>query len=228
MELAVAPAPESTQRRLLIINPNSNQEVTEKTQLTADSILGQDCQALVLHPENSPHSIETLAHRKIAEPLALDLLSQHQGYDGYVMACFDDIAVKAARRFLNVPVVDTVEASITIARLYESKFTIVTTVEAMVPGIKSLVEELGASSQCTVRAAGIGVANAAAGDPEALQRLDETIINARNIDGAKVIILGSGGLTGQGKRLTEKHGIPVIDCLEAAIRLADMASKLKF
>lgn len=218
----------SLQRKILVINPNSNQEVTDRTQKTANKVLTSGCEALVLHPESSPLSIETLAHRKVAEPLALDLLSQHQGYDGYVMACFDDIAIKAARRFLKVPVVDTVEASIAIARLYESKFTIVTTVESMVPGIKALVETLGASDHCSVRAAGIGVANAAAGEPEALKRLDETIVKARNIDGAKVIILGSGGLTGQAERLTQVHGIPIIDCIEAGIRMADMASNLRF
>ena len=216
-----------TPRQILIINPNSNQEVTKRIQQAADSILDTSCEALVLHPPQSPHAIETLAHRKIAEPLALDLISQHQGYDGYVMACFDDIAIKASRRFLKVPVVDTVEASINLARLYESRFTIVTTVEAMVPGIRSLINSLGASHQCTVRAAGIGVAEAAAGEPSALQKLDDTIIKARNIDGAKVIILGSGGLAGQAERLTKLHGIPVIDCIEAAIRVADMASKLK-
>lgn len=214
-------------RQILIINPNSNQEVTKRIQKTADRILESDCKALVLHPSQSPNAIETLAHRKIAEPLALDLLSQHQGYDGYVMACFDDIAIKASRRFLKVPVVDTVEASINLARLYESKFTIVTTVEAMVPGICSLIHSLGASHQCTVRAAGIGVAEAAAGEPNTLQKIDETIIKARNIDGAKVIILGSGGLAGHADRLTKLHGIPVIDSIEAAIRVAEMASKLK-
>lgn len=218
----------SSQRKILVVNPNSNQEVTDRTQQTANRILGTDCIALVLHPQNSPRSIETLADRKVAEPLAIDLLTQHQGYDGYVMACFDDIAIKAARRFLNVPVIDAVEASIAIARLYESRFTIVTTVAAMVPGIRTLVEALGATSQCTVRAAGIGVASAAAGDPEALNRLDETITQARNIDGAKAIILGSGGLTGQSQRLTKKHGLPVIDSIEAAIRFAEMASKSRF
>jgi len=215
----------SVKHNILIVNPNSNQEVTDRTQQTANRILGPHSKALVIHPTDSPFSIETFADRLVAEPLAIDLLSLHQGYDAYVMACFDDIAIKAARRFLNVPVVDSVEASIAIARLYGSRFAIVTTVETMVPGIKTLIENLGVTDQCSVRAAGIGVASAAAGDLEALERLDETITTARNVDGAKVIILGSGGLTGQAKRLTVKHGIPVIDCIEAAIKFSEMASK---
>lgn len=214
-----------SERSILIVNPNSNREVTLRTQQTADRVLSSCCKALVVHPPESPHSIETLADRNIAEPLAIELLSQHQGYDAYVMACFDDIAIKAARRFLNVPVIDAVEASIAIARLYESRFSIVTTVDTMVPGIRALIDTLGASTQCTVRAAGIGVAAAAAGDPDSLKLLDEAIIRARNIDGAKAIILGSGGLTGHAEQMSRQHGLPVIDCIEAAVRMGDMASR---
>lgn len=111
-----------------------------------------------------------------------------------------------------MPFIDSVEASIAIARLYGARFSIVTTVETMAPGIKTLVENLGATYQCTVRAV-------------AIERLDETIISAQNVDGAKVIILGSGGLMVQAQALTKKHGIPVIDCIEAAIKFAEMAAK---
>ena len=100
------------------------------------------------------------------------------------------------------------------------RFSIVTTVEEMVPGIQALLVRLGASSQCSVRAAGVGVAAAAAGDPEALRRLDATIALAREQDGAQAIILGSGGLTGHAARLSRRHAVPVIDGIEAAIREA--------
>lgn len=214
-------------RRLLVVNPNSNQEVTERVQASVDSALDSDIEAVVIHSPESPHSIETLADRNKAEPHAIALLGAHQHYDAYVMACFDDIAIKAARRFLDVPVVDAVEASVAIARLYGTPFSIVTTVEAMVPGIRSLIETLGVSKECTVRAAGIGVASAAAGEPESLLKLDEAIVRARDVDGAKAIILGSGGLTGQAVRLSKKHGLTVIDCIEAAVMMASVSSRIK-
>lgn len=213
------------QRRILVVNPNGNPEVTARIQRSADRVLGPDCKALAIHPTHSPRSIETLADRNCAEPHAVELLAQRQDFDAYVMACFDDIAVSAARQFLKAPVVDSVEASVAVARLYAARYTIVTTVEAMVPGIQALIATLGAAEQCTVRAAGIGVAAAAAGDPKALQLLDETIEVARNVDGARAIILGSGGLTGHGASISRRHGLPIIDCVEAAILMADMASR---
>lgn len=213
------------QRRLLIVNPNSNPKVTARVQLSADRVLGSDCRALAIQSPDGPHSIETLADRRIAEPRVNALLAQHQDYDAYVMACFDDIGVKAARRFLNAPVVDAVEASVAIARLYGPRFAIVTTVDAMVPGICALVETLSTSGECTVRAAGIGVASAAAGEPEAMKRLDGAITHLRDVDGAKAIILGSGGLTGHAARLSHNHGLPVIDCIEAAVMMGYAASR---
>lgn len=212
-------------RQILVINPNGNAQVTARVQQCADRVLSAGCTALAVHSEGSPHSIETLADRLLAEPLAIKLLSQRRGFDAYVMACFDDIAVKEARQFLTAPVVDCVEASVTMARLYTGRFAIVTTVESMVPGIRSLIETLGAADQCTVRAAGIGVASAASSDTGASARLDDTIEIARTVDRAGAIILGSGGLTGRGPELSRRHGLPVIDCIEAAVLLADAASR---
>ncbi len=213
-------------RRILVVNPNGNAEVTARVQQSANRVLGPNSTALVLHSDESPRSIETPADRILAEPLAIELLSQRREFDAYVMACFDDIAVKAARQLLTAPVVDCVEASITMARLYAGRFAIVTTVESMVPGIRSLIETLGAREQCTVRAAGIGVALAASDDDEASDRLDDAIKIARAVDGAGAIILGSGGLTGRGPELSRRHGLPMIDCIEAAILLADAASQV--
>lgn len=207
-------------RRLLLVNPNGNVAVSEQVQRSAIRVLGPDWQARTVNPAQSPISIQTLADRCLAEPHAIEILSQNQGYDAYVMACFDDIAVRSGRQFLKAPVVDPVEASLAIARLLAPRFTIVTTVQTMVPGIQALLDTLGASARCNVRAAGISVVDAARATPEAMKQLDQTVELARNIDGAKAIILGSAGLTGQAAKLAQRYGLPVIDCIEAAVLMA--------
>ena len=184
------PAP----RRILVVNPNGNPDVTAR---------------------DSPRSIETPEDRRNAEPEAIKLLSQSPGFDAYVMACFDDIAIKEGRRILTAPIVNTVEASVSFARMLAKRFAIVTTVDTMVPGICGLLETLGAAKQCTVRAAGISVAAAASDDADSDWLLDQTIRQARDADGAGAIILGSGGLTGKARILADRHRIPVIDCIEA-------------
>jgi allantoin racemase len=212
-------------RRILVINPNCNPEVTARIQKSADRVLSNGSIALAVNTKNSPRSIETRQDRDRAEPEAIDLLSRNPGFDAYVMACFDDIAVKSARKLQKAPVIDTVEASIAFARLHSNRFVIVTTVDAMVPGILALVETLGAAEQCVVRAAGISVASAASADSRSFFLLDETIKMARQVDGAEAVILGSGGLTGKARGLSERHNLPIIDCIEAAVLMADAASR---
>ncbi len=229
MDTAVSPrATEQTAlRRILVVNPNGNPEVTRLVSDAATGVLDRATSARVLHPEGSPRSIETRADRAVAEPLAIDLLSRHPGYDAYVMACFDDIAVSGGRRFLEAPIVCAAEAAISVARLFAPRIAIVTTVDTMVPGIRALVAALGAGDICTVRAAGIGVASAAAGGAEISRKLDATIQDARNFDGAGAIILGSGGLPGRARALSARHGIPVIDSIEAALTMAEVAARLR-
>lgn len=213
-------AAEAPVRRLLIVNPNGNPAVNTLLGTVAGRVLPARMQAQVINPGESPVSIHTPADRAEAEPLALDLLARNPGYDAYVMACFDDIALVAGRQMLRAPVIGAVEASVAFARLQADRFAVVTTVEQAVPGIFRVLSGLGAVPQCTVRAAGIGVAAAAGGGDAADARLDAAIIAARDQDGARAIILGSAGLAGRAAALEGRHGLPVIDAMEAAIRLA--------
>jgi Hydantoin racemase len=202
------------------LNPNGNPVVNGLLHEVALRVLPKGTAVKVLNPAGSPLSIETPADRAVAEPLAIEILAGNPRFDAYVMACFDDIALKAGRRLLRAPVVGAVEASVAFARLRADRFTIVTTVDTAVPGIRRVLSDLGAESRCMVRAAGMGVAAAASGDDVADRQLDMAIELARDQDGAEAIILGSAGLAGRAGKLQKKHGLPVIDAMEAAIRLA--------
>ncbi|WP_146585339.1 aspartate/glutamate racemase family protein [Puniceibacterium confluentis] len=218
---------QAARRRILVVNPNGNPEVTRLVSDMATRLLDPKTAVRVVYTEDSPRSIETPADRNKAEPLALELLAQHPGYDAYVMACFDDIAISDAREFLDVPILCAAEAAISLARFFAPRFSIVTTVETMAPGIRTLVRSLGADKICTVRAAGIGVATAAAGGAEVEAKLDAAIELARREDGAEAIILGSGGLTGRAETLSARHGLPVIGGIEASIVMAEVLANLR-
>ncbi|MEN9059717.1 aspartate/glutamate racemase family protein [Ponticoccus litoralis] len=213
--------------RLLVVNPNGNPAVTDLVRASAQRALGPHTRVEAINPADSPRSIETPDHRRLAEPLAIELLSRHPDYDGYVMACFDDIALAEGRRFLRGPVVGAAEAAVAAARFLADRFAIVTTVETMVPGIHKLLAGLGATGRCTVHATGVGVA-AAAGEGAAVDRsIDQAIARARRDDGAEAIILGSGGLTGRAGALAERHGLPVIDSIEAALVMAEAMAQMQ-
>lgn len=208
-------------RRLLVINPNSNAAITAQVQTLADRVLDADVKATVVGLPGAPLAIQSPADRAAAEPRAITRIEQGvaEGYDGFVLACFDDIAISQRGRIPH-PIVDAVDASFSLARTVARRFTVVTTFDAAVPRIQALAERHGLADICTVRAAGVGVSAAAELAPAALARLHLAIDAAIREDRAEAIILGSGALAGRGSVLIEGRGISVIDSIEAALRLA--------
>ncbi len=208
--------------RLLVINPNSNAAITAQVQALADRVLdrGRVTADAVGLPQ-APVAIQSPADRAVAEPLAIARIEAGvaAGYDGFMMACFDDIAVSERRR-ISRPIVDAVDASLSLARTVARRFAIVTTFDAAVPRIRALAKRHGVAEICSVRAAGVGVNAAADLSSVTLARLQATIDAAVTEDGAEAIILGSGALAGRGPVLAAGRQVVVIDSIEAAIRLA--------
>jgi allantoin racemase len=209
-------------QRVLVINPNTNPAVTQRVRAAAAGFESATLGVEVVNPARGPFSIETAADRTEAESEALALIAQaaHQRYAAYVLACFDDLALEAARARVDVPVIGTCEAGIAAARASSPRFAIITTFDAAVPGIRLLMQRHGAGPQATVRAAGIGVAAAADAAQDTMRRIVACARAAIDEDGAQVLLLASGGLTGLGPALAAAVGHPVVDGVAAAIGAA--------
>ncbi len=219
---ARAPASAVGPRRILVINPNTNPLVTERVRAMADRCEVPGVTLEVVNPAAGPFSIESELDKRQAEAEVLTLIGgrAHLEYDAYVLACFDDLALQAARQMVAVPVIGCCQAGIEAAHAVSPALAIVTTVGAAVPGIDRMMKRYGAGDRATVRAAGIGVDDAARAQPQTQTRLRQTIAQAIAEDGAEVILLASGGLTGQADRIGAEAGVPVIDAVEAALRQA--------
>lgn len=207
-------------RHILVINPNTNPAVTQRVREVAQRYSSSSVNFVVINPSVGPLSIETESDRSRAQEHALELIRDNaqSDYAAYVMACFDDLALNEARAMVSVPVVGTCEAGIKAVRAVSPQFAVITTVHDAVEGIRALMKRYGAGPQASVRAAGIGVADAASGQDEIRMRFVKTVHDAIREDGAKAILLASGGLTGQAPAISKASGIPVVDGVEEAIR----------
>ncbi len=208
--------------RLLVLNPNTNPEVTMRIRQVAEQFGTAYLQVEVGNPVRGPLSIEDSEQRSEAEREVLALLQALPKPlpDAIVLACFDDLALEDARALTGVPVVGVCEAGIAAARAVSPRFAIVTTVHAALPGIRVLMQRYGAGALASAHAAGIGVAAAAGAGPEALNAICEASRKAMRDDGAEAILLASGGLTALAPSLAIMLGIPVIDGVRAAIEHA--------
>jgi allantoin racemase len=206
-----------TGRKLLVINPNTNAAVTERVRRAAESCAAAGTVLDVVNPKRGPLAIETLEDRAAAVPHVLDLVRREENrYDGYILACFDDIAIAELRQVLSVPVISMAEAGIRAAAAQHARFDVITTVDAAVPTIETLVANYGLGDRCVVRATGIGVSETAAMTERAEAALAETA-SACSKAGSGAIVLGSGAFAGRRQQLSHTFSVPFIDGLEAAL-----------
>lgn len=210
--------------RILVINPNTNTQITNRIRALGNAIISPGTSLYVTNPVRGPFGIETAAERAAAEPNVIEMIQEGEnaGYDAFVLACFDDIGLDAARKLVSCPVVGTFEAGIGVARTLAQRFSIVTTYTGAIKTIDKLIDQYGVSDIAKVRAAGISVADASNpnnGNDDLAEAFEQSI----NIDKAEAILLGSGGLTGRATSLSTQFRIPVIDGTAAAIKLAESA-----
>jgi allantoin racemase len=210
--------------RIMVINPNSTAAMTAQIRKTAEGCALATTVIEAVNPAGTPRSIEGHADEARAVPAMLDLIEagQDRGAQGFVIACFDDPGLAAAREVARGPVVGICQAAVQVAVTIASRFSIVTTLPRSVPIIEDLVAQYGATPRCrSVRAVDMPVLSLEAEPARAEARLLREIEAARDIDGAEVVILGCAGMSDLCDRLAAQSGMPVIDGVVAAVKLVE-------
>lgn len=204
--------------KLLIINPNTNDNVTQSIRELIHRIAPAGVTTDVTSPTQGPKAIESEQHKKDATQHVLALIEQRkaEGFDGYIMACFDDIAIAEARTLTQAPVISLAEAGIRYAAANGGLFTVVTTFNEAVPTIEMLSAAYGLSERCRVVATGIGVSDTAAQTERAEARLHAAIEEAIQLN-STAIVLGSGAFAGRAKALQKRYGIEINDGFAEAL-----------
>ena len=119
------------------------------------------------------------------------------------------------------------EAAFHIATLIAGKFSVVTTLARSVPAIEHNLSKYGLSSRCAkVRASDVAVLDLEEPGSEARQKISVEISRAIIEDKAEAIVLGCAGMADLAHQLSTEHGVPVIDGVACAVRLAEAIPSL--
>ncbi len=210
--------------RLFVINPNSTAAMTAGIRRAAERAAAPGTVLEVANPQGTPVSIEGRFDEAAAVPamLAAIQMAEARGAEGHVIACFDDPGLGAAREVASGPVVGICEAGVRVATMIAARFSIVTTLGRSVPVIEDLVEAYGAGRTCRrVRSVDLPVLALEEDAAEAERRLAAEIARARDHDAAEAVVLGCAGMTEMADRLSAEAGLPVIDGVRAAVKLAE-------
>lgn len=210
--------------RLLVVNPNTTLSMTEKIGAAARAVAAPGTEVRAVSPAMGPVSIEGYYDEAFAVPglLAEVRKGEADGFDAYIVACFDDPGVDAARSVAKGPVIGIAEAAMHAATLIGQSFTIVTTLARAIPTMEHLALKYGFERHCrNVRAAEFPVLALEDPDSDARPLLRAEISRAVDEDRPDSILLGCAGMADLNRELSEEFGLPVIDGVAAAVKLAE-------
>ena len=178
-----------------------------------------------LAPRREPLQYSRVAHRP-GSARGPDMLHRYadletEGFDAAIIACFDDTGLDAARSLLSIPVFGLCQSAASIATSVCERVAIVTTMPQSVPPLSRLLTSyIGTERSAGVYAAGIPVLDLETPSDATLNRLLERCEQALD-DGADGLILGCAGLSQLAKTITQRFGVPVIEPISAATKLAE-------
>jgi Asp/Glu/hydantoin racemase len=207
--------------RILVINPNSNRDVTAAIDRALESLRFADgpeiCCATL---DDAPPGIETARHAdQIVGPLCAMIAREDNRASAFVIACFGDPGLASARETTAKPVLGIGEAGITAALNCGERYGVLTNLpEDINPGLRQ-IRGLGLEARLAgIEAAGIAVVDLA----DAARAREGLLAAARRLKdrGAEVIVLGCAGMVPFGPDLEAATGIKVIDPAHAATGLA--------
>ena len=209
--------------RILIVNPNTTASMTEKIGAAARSVANPGTEVVAVNPGMGPVSIEGYYDEAFSLPGLLEEISKglKQGFDGFVIACFDDTGLNAARALAKEPVIGICEAAMHTASLVGERMSVITTLKRSVPVIEDLARRYGVAERCRVRAADVPVLALEEPQSDAKERIREQIRLAVGDDGADTIILGCAGMADLANALSDEFQLPVIEGVAAATKVME-------
>lgn len=208
--------------RLLVINPNSTGSMTEKIGVAARSAASAGTEVIAVNPPGGPVSIEGYFDEAMSVPGLLQTIQTAPAFDAVIIACFDDTGLDAARCLTDRPVIGIGEAAYHFASMLSNKFSVVTTLSRSVPALEHNLQKYGLATRCArVRSSEVAVLELEHLGSDASNRISAEIGRAVAEDRAEAIVLGCAGMADLAGRLAAEHGLPVLDGVVCAVRLAE-------
>lgn len=210
--------------KLLVINPNTTQGMTDAIGQAARAVALPGTDIVTAQPSFGPVSIEchydeVFAAAGVAEQVRL---AQTWAPDALVVACFGDPGLDAARELSGAPVLGIAEAAFHMATLVSTHFSVVTTLKRTCTMAERLLQRYGFERHCRgVHGTDIPVLDLEHCSAETLGAIEAAAREALARDRSGALVLGCAGMAPLCAHLTQRLGVPVIDGVAAAVKLAE-------
>jgi len=211
-------------QRILVINPNSTQTVTEHMSAALEGFRFRDGPEIVCETLRSgPPGIETQAHVDGATRNLLDYFDKRREKrraDAVVIGCFSDPGLVALRETLGRPVYGMGACSYLTAAALGERFGVISVVSGAIARHKRYIHSLGLDHRLAGDIAVDMSVVELSKEGVVWKRMAATGQALRDRHGADVVIMGCAGMSRYRNRLEDYLGIAVIDPVQAAVGMA--------
>lgn len=207
---------------IVVINPNSTEAVTAAIDAAIEPLRmagGPElvCQTLA----EGPPGVESQSDAdSVIAPLCRSIAAQGNHASAFVIACFSDPGLHAAREATARPVLGIAECGILTALTLGQRFGVISILKKSIPRHLRYYGAMGVGG----RLAGdlpIGLGVTELGDSgTTLDRMKTVGAELRDDHGADVLVLGCAGMARYRDPLEQALGIPIVEPTQAAVTMA--------
>jgi len=210
--------------RILAINPNSNESVTEGLRESLQEFNSSaDIECCTL--EEGPFGIETGEDIANVIPLVLQKISESPEFDVYVIACYSDPGLAECKVMFSKPVFGMQRSAIEKAISIGDKFGVLALSEQSIERHLAYMRGLGLDGQLAGELSLDISVDEAANDAASFGKIISQGRRLIDESGADVLILGCAGMASHRKPSEKVLLVPVIEPAQAAVSIAIEALK---
>jgi len=207
--------------QILVINPNSNEAVTEGMSKQLQSFNFSDGPAIVcVSLTQGPFGIESQADIESVKLPLRNMVSDRKDIDAFVIACYSDPGLQVCREATDRPVFGIQECGVLAAMAKGDRFGVIALQDRSVRRHLINLRQMGVMGRfAKERAANLSVEECVSGK-KTFDKLFTVAQQLRDEDQADAIILGCAGMAPHRSSLESRIGIPVIEPVQAAVSMA--------
>src|SRR5919109_3598803 len=206
---------------ILVVNPNTSQDMTAAIDRTAQAAAGQSASVVTIRSRNGPYTIEGALDAALATAGMLEVVAAYKApFDAVVVACFSDPGVEALRLLVRVPVIGIGAASFMQAACLSQHFALVTPVGGTQERYAAVAAAMGLHRQFVgTYPTPLAVADFESDDPAVLETLALHAAQAVK-DGADCLLFGCAGIADQIRDIEGRVGVTCIASVAAGVNQA--------
>jgi Asp/Glu/hydantoin racemase len=207
--------------RIHVINPNSNQAVTDGLAEALKPLAfaeGPEIHCTTL--AEGPYGVESQLHVEQVKVPLRRLVESDNRSAAFVIACYSDPGLHVCREGTARPVFGIAESGVLTALARGDRFGVIAISARSIRRHMRYLREMGLMDRLAgERPLEMSVAETASGEGT-LARMIAVGRELKEKDGADAIVMGCAGMARHRKPLEDALGIPVIDPTQAAVAMA--------